>query len=178
MLTIRIATSLVLVALVVGCGGGADPAGGIRPIERAAAVDPQKPLPPAASRGVVELRTASRATRLDLATLRGMPQGEVTIREPFRRTTMTFVGVRFSDLLAGGRGTGRRLYLHAIDDYHVELPLKQLRRHDALLAWQVDGRTIPTAAGGPLRVVYPDGAELGRNRDNWIWSVDSMQVRR
>lgn len=176
MTRVRAALPVVLAILLGGCGG--DDAGGIRPHGGTASVDPRAPLPAAKGERVVALRRGGREVALDLATLRGLPQGRLTVREPFRRRTMSFVGVRLGDLLGADRGKGGELHLHALDDYHVEIPLEELGEDDALLAWQADGRRIATAEGGPVRVVYPAGSSLGRNRDNWIWSVEAMRVRR
>ena len=119
-----------------------------------------------------------RTTELDFRTLDGLARESMTVHEPFLKRKMTFTGVRLGALLqrAGIAASTRGIYMHALDDYHVELPFAELRR-DALLATRAGGRPIPIADGGPVRVIYPDGSELGAITDNWIWSVDSMAAR-
>jgi hypothetical protein len=122
---------------------------------------------------------ARGATALDLATLDRLPRVRVTVQEPFRKRDMTFEGVRLVDLLqiAGApTSEARRVYLHALDDYHVSIPLTALAGSDAVLATEADGRAVPVEEGGPVRLVFPDGTKLGTNTDNWIWSVDWMRT--
>ena len=66
--------------------------------------------------------------------------------------------------------------MHALDDYHVTLPLAQLAASGAVLATRSGGRAIAIDEGGPVRLVFPGGTRLGRNSDNWIWSVDWIRV--
>jgi hypothetical protein len=46
-----------------------------------------------------------------------------------------------------------------------------------LLATKADGATIPIGKGGPIRLVFPPTSAAGRNKDVWIWSIDSMTIR-
>jgi hypothetical protein len=118
-----------------------------------------------------------RTTALDLATLERLPRVRLTVAEPFRKRDMTFEGVPVGELLSiAGAPTGAtRLYLHALDDYHVTLPLRGLAGSGAILATRAEGRAIPIEEGGPVRLMFPARAELGTNTDNWIWSVDWLR---
>jgi hypothetical protein len=40
-----------------------------------------------------------------------------------------------------------------------------------------DGSAIPIDQGGPVRVVFLDGVEAGKNPDQWIWSIKEIDVR-
>lgn len=115
------------------------------------------PVPQPRGKPVLRLRGAANrndggATAMDLATLERLPQVRLTVHEPFRKRTMTFQGVR------------------------LRFSMAELAGSDAVLATRADGRRIPVAEGGPLRVVFPAGTELGRNTDNWIWSVDWIRT--
>lgn len=120
---------------------------------------------------------AAGATEVDFATLeRELSQEELTVYEPFVKKNVTFTGVPMSDLLSAARvdATSGSLYMHALDDYTVELPLSGVAS-DGLLATRVDGKRIPVAEGGPIRLIFGTDSELGSNPENWIWSVDSMR---
>ena len=45
-----------------------------------------------------------------------------------------------------------------------------------MLATRADGARMSLREGGPVRLVFPTGSELGRNSDNWIWSVDWIRI--
>jgi hypothetical protein len=117
-------------------------------------------------------------TELDFKTIDALARESLTVHEPFLKRKMTFTGVNLGALLqrAGVSASARRIYMQALDDYHVELPWPALKQ-DALLATRAGGRPIAIADGGPIRVVFPDASELGAITDNWIWSVDRMAAR-
>lgn len=123
---------------------------------------------------------AGATTRFDLATLERLPQVRVTLDEPFRNRRMTFTGPLVEDVLdvAGAPADATLSRWHALDDYRLRLGVPDLVRDRAVLATREGGRPIAVAEGGPIRVVFPDGVPLGRNDDNWIWSVDAVHVRR
>jgi len=128
--------------------------------------------------GVARGNAGAHLTRADFATLDKIAREHVVVYEPFLKRKVEFTGVRFGDLLrrAGGvSGTGR-LAFHALDDYTVTLPVGGVAS-DALLATRSNGATIPVAKGGPIRLIFLDGAKLGASTDNWIWSIDSIRAR-
>ena len=128
--------------------------------------------------GVARGNVKADRTELDFKTIDALARESLTVHEPFLKREITFTGVNLGALLqrAGVSGSAGGIYMHALDDYHVELPLAALKQ-DALLATRADGRPIAIADGGPIRVVFPDGSELGAITDNWIWSVDRMAAR-
>jgi hypothetical protein len=121
-----------------------------------------------------------QATEIDFRTLERMPLVKVRIDEPFVKREMSFSGVRMSDLLAivGVPRSAGRVYMHALDDYHVRLTQGQLASSGAILATRADGARIPVKEGGPIRVIFPNTSDVADNTDNWIWSVDRMKASR
>jgi hypothetical protein len=122
---------------------------------------------------------AGSSTKADFATLDRLARETVTVREPFLKRDLTFTVVRMSDLLsaAGVPASATTLYGHALDAYHVDLPLAEVRS-DGYLATRMSGKPIAIADGGPVRLVFTGSGRLARNRDNWIWSMDSMRAHR
>jgi hypothetical protein len=49
--------------------------------------------------------------------------------------------------------------------------------HLGAAGYQADGAPIPLGKGGPIRLVFPPDAPAGKNKDLWIWSIDSMTIR-
>jgi hypothetical protein len=116
---------------------------------------------------------------LDLATIGRLAQYELEVYEPFVERRVTFTGVRPRDLLAlvaPGAQPGK-VELLALDDYETILDGALLLSDDLLLATHADGRQIPVEEGGPIRLVFADGAPDAANTDLWIWSVRWMTLR-
>ena len=94
-----------------------------------------KPLP--APKGELVLRikgvktgnVSATVTALDFATLDKAATDELTIVEPFVKRKMTFSVIPMRELLqrAGVDPSARKLYMHALDDYHVDLPIAGLK---------------------------------------------------
>jgi hypothetical protein len=144
------------------------------------AAAPIEKLP--AARGKVVLRIAGgkagSAKTVDFATLDRIARERVKIRDPFLKRDVTFTAVRMSDLLsaAGVPASATSLHGHALDDYHVDLPIAALRSN-GLLATRMNGKPIAIADGGPIRLVFTGKSRVGDNTDNWIWSLDSIRAR-
>jgi hypothetical protein len=89
-----------------------------------------------------------------------------------------FEGVLLSDLLAvaGVPDSASKVSLTALDDYKVDFKVADVRSSQMLLATKADGKHMTVDRSGPIRIVFPDGSNLGRNPDLWIWSVSAMKV--
>jgi hypothetical protein len=130
-------------------------------------------------KGVKSGNVSATVTDLDFTTLDRAATNEITIVEPFVKRKMTFSVIPMGELLqrAGVDTSARELYMHALDDYHVDLPIAGLE--DAgFLATRLDGKKIPIAKGGPVRLLFKGDGKLARDTDNWIWSFDSARVKR
>jgi hypothetical protein len=120
---------------------------------------------------------SARTTKVDLATLDAVAHASVTVHEPFLKRDVTFTGVPMSKLLlrAGVNASARTLHMHALDDYHVDLPIAEIAT-DGMLATHADGQLIPIAKGGPIRLIFTARSAIADNADNWIWSLDSLKA--
>lgn len=128
--------------------------------------------------GVTKGNAGPHTTKLDFATLDDLGREHVTIYEPFLKRKLSFTGIRMSRLLrlVGLPSSASALYMHALDDYHVNLPVGGVAS-DGFLATRVDGQPIRIAKGGPIRLLFTDDDGLGANTDNWIWSMDRVRAR-
>ena len=158
---------LTVAAVLAACSGG----GGLQAAPLPAAFDDGVPRPS----GEVVLTVASPDGRhdFDLATLGLLEQHELTVLEPFVEREHTYRGPLWADVLraAGVPLDGRDVELVALDDFVTDIPTDAAALDGLLLASTEDGRPIPIAAGGPLRLVFPPGNETGANLNNWIWSL-------
>lgn len=60
----------------------------------------------------------------------------------------------------------------AKDQYVGYLPTGRLDRFQPYLVWQMNGRSISTLKGGPLKIVYPDRADA--HGSCYTWYVDTL----
>ena len=130
--------------------------------------------------GVESGNAGAHTTAMDFRTLEQMPRVKVRVYEPFLKHSMSFSGVRMSDLLAviGVSPSAGSIYMHALDDYHVAFTRAQLTASGAVLATRADGARIAIRDGGPIRIIHSRSGRVAENDDNWIWSVDRMKASR
>jgi hypothetical protein len=128
--------------------------------------------------GAIGTHNRGRDLVFDLASLERMRTVQLATNEPFLKRRVTFRGVLVRDLLAVARvpNTARKVHITALDDYKVDFTVADVDSSQMLLATRIDGRSMPVAKQGPIRIVFPDGAALGRNSDLWIWSVSQMRL--
>jgi DMSO/TMAO reductase YedYZ molybdopterin-dependent catalytic subunit len=80
-----------------------------------------------------------------------------------------WAGVRFRDLLAaaGPKASGTVLELVSAEVPYVDtLTLRQAELHDAMLAYEMDGKPLPREHGAPVRVVIPE--MYGYKNVKWV----------
>ncbi len=115
---------------------------------------------------------------LDLAMVEDIGTITTTLYEPFVSESIEFTGVPV-DALLGALGVPDDAPLRwvALDDYEVNPTRAELAAEGALLATRQDGELLEIAAGGPLRIVFPDDSgPLGRDTNQWIWSVVLLEA--
>jgi DMSO/TMAO reductase YedYZ molybdopterin-dependent catalytic subunit len=74
----------------------------------------------------------------------------------WRVPDVAWKGVRLADLLdaAGVRATAAAVRLHSFDGVYTEsLTLDQARRDDVLVAYEMEGKPVSRAHGGPVRLL-------------------------
>ncbi|MDX6481694.1 MAG: hypothetical protein QOG85_2204 [Gaiellaceae bacterium] len=82
-------------------------------------------------------------------------------------------GVRFKDLLAAA---GPRPGAHALEFVSAEYPyvdyltIEQAMLHDAMLAWEMDGKPLLQEHGAPVRVVIPE--MYGYKNVKWVAEIN------
>jgi DMSO/TMAO reductase YedYZ molybdopterin-dependent catalytic subunit len=176
-------SALVLAVAMAGCGGedtgSATPAG-----HGSSTAGPPAPVPTPSGAPVLTITGAvanhndGSAVAFDLLTLDAMATVTTDIYEPFVKKDVKFTGVPMIELLgrAGVTPAATTVQLHALDDYKVDLKISDMADPDILLATKADGARIPVGAGGPIRLVFPADSAVGKNKDIWIWSIDSITV--
>jgi len=88
--------------------------------------------------------------------------------------TASWTGVTLKSILdlAGVQAGVNDLVLVSADGYKVNIPLVEALEQESLLAYEVNGQTLPILHGFPLRMVFP-----GRSGDEWIKWLVEIQVK-
>ena len=83
--------------------------------------------------------------------------GDIHCVTTWSKFDMVWKGVSVDTLLdaARPRPEARYVLVHAHTGYTTNLPLDDLRGGRAWIAWEVDGEALPTAHGGPARLLVP-----------------------
>jgi hypothetical protein len=180
------AIAVAAIAVVLTACGSSTPTGSSAPLATTvkSALPRPTPVPPPKGKIVLRLKgllsnhNAGASLAFDQKTLDAMATVSATLHEPFVRHDIRFTGIPMSSLLAraGLSRSATKVRMHALDDYRVEFKVADLMAPGVLLATKADGAPIPIAKGGPIRLVFPPESAAGRNKDVWIWSIDSMTV--
>jgi DMSO/TMAO reductase YedYZ molybdopterin-dependent catalytic subunit len=114
-----------------------------------------------------------RPQTLSYDELRALPRAEQT--STFHCVTgwsvhnVRWAGVRFRDLLAGARphaSASVLQFVSAEQPYVDTLTLEQALLHDAMLAYEMDGKPLAREHGAPVRVVIPE--MYGYKNVKWV----------
>jgi DMSO/TMAO reductase YedYZ molybdopterin-dependent catalytic subunit len=88
-------------------------------------------------------------------------------------STAIWHGVTVRTLLEQHNGAlpnARYVAFYSVDGYTVSLPLDEVLKVDALLAWQMNGVTLPNRHGFPLRVLVP--GRYGEENPKWLTRIE------
>jgi hypothetical protein len=116
-------------------------------------------------------------TTLTLAQLEELGTTTITIDEPFVKQRLAFTGVPMAEVLAkAGIAAGARITTKALNDYEYADSAAAFTGSNALIATRRGDGPVPFDAGGPIRIVFPDGSPLSTKLDAWNWSLSSIRL--
>ena len=117
------------------------------------------------------------STAFTLAQLEELGTTTITIDEPFVKQRLAFTGVPMSAVLdkAGIAGSAR-ITTKALNDYEYADVASAFTGSNALIATRRGDGPVPFDAGGPIRIVFPDGSPLSTKLDAWNWSLSSIRL--
>jgi hypothetical protein len=97
------------------------------------------------------------STDFDMAALERLPQQRIVTDTPWYAGAREFSGPLLREVLrsAGVPPQAQRARLVALNDYRVDMPLEDARRHDVIVARLLDGKPMSVREKGPLFVMYP-----------------------
>ena len=105
---------------------------------------------------IVDGKTADgKPVSFTLTQIEAMGAAKIKTHTPWHDGAVTFEGVPVSDLMAKVGAKGDTIDVLALDKYDVEIPLADLRKYNAVMAYKLNGKIMSVADKGPLFVVYP-----------------------
>ncbi len=135
------------------------------------------PVDPPSDDEVVLTVTGAESVDYTIPELRALAETEVEIYEPFVKENQTFVGVNLGTLFeASGIEATDEVLTIALNDYRYQDKASAFTASNGVLAVERNGEIIPMDAGGPIRIIFPDGNEYPDYLDAWNWSLRSIEV--
>ncbi|SHI71408.1 hypothetical protein SAMN02745194_00911 [Roseomonas rosea] len=117
----------------------------------------------------------------DRVMLEALPRHRLDTATNWTTGVRRFEGPLVRDVLAAAGAEGERVTAVALNDYTIEIPLKDFQDYDVILAMRMDGQVLTVRNKGPVWVVYPrDRHPELRNSlydSRWIWQLRTLQVR-
>ena len=131
--------------------------------------------------GKIDLKNKGDLAIFDMAMIEKLPQHTFTTRTPWYDKPVKFTGPLLSDVLAAVKASGTTVSAVAINDYKVNIPMEDVRKHGILMARLIDDKPIPVRSKGPLFVVYPfDSASELRTSvyyERSIWQLKALELQ-
>ncbi len=106
-----------------------------------------------------------------------MPATTFTTSTPWTDEKHAFTGVSFAELLKSNGINGGDIRVFALNDYSVTVPAESLTAAGAILAYQLDGKTMSIRDKGPYWVMFPFDSDPDLQTDQY-WSYAVWQVKR
>jgi hypothetical protein len=105
--------------------------------------------------GAITATNTANGLVLDLAQLEALPQHSFTTSTTWTEGKTTFQGVLLKDLIAAIGAKGKTIDMTALNDYVIEMPFVDVKDDGPLLAYLMDGKTMPLREKGPVWMVFP-----------------------
>jgi hypothetical protein len=113
----------------------------------------------------------------DLPMLEALHQHSFTTTTPWYPSARRFTGPLLRDVLAAVGAQGESLRLMALNDYRIDVPVRDTQRFDVIVAHKLDGKPMAVRDKGPLFVIYPFDAHA-ELRSPVYFGRSAWQLRR
>ena len=117
---------------------------------------------------------------LTLKQIEAMGSASIVTTTPWHDGLTTFEGVAMASFLDAVGAQGTTAYIHALNDFSIDVPLSDLTRFDAIMAFKTDGNYMGIADKGPLFIVFPyDDVKEVRNELFYarsVWQIHSIEI--
>ncbi|GAB2177706.1 putative pterin-binding protein [Dongia sp. agr-C8] len=117
----------------------------------------------------------------DLELLKTLPARVLVTETPWTKGRHSFTGVPLEVLMAAVGATGKTVTAYALNDYSVDLPVDDGKKHGALVVYLFDGKPMLPSDRGPLWILYPFSARKETQSETYYqraaWNLYAMTVR-
>lgn len=131
--------------------------------------------------GNISRTSDGTVAKFDLAGLEKLGNTVVRTTTKWTEGQVVFEGVLLRDLLKTVGATGTEIVAVALNDYKVKIPISDFEKHNVILAYRRDGRTMPIRDKGPLWIMYPfdDNPEIRTDLyfARCAWQLKAIEVR-
>lgn len=131
--------------------------------------------------GKIDVKNKGDLAVFDMPMIEALPQHSFTTRTPWYDKPVKFTGPLLSDVLAAVKANGTTVSAVAINDYKINIPIKDATDHGIIVARLIDDKPISVRSKGPLFVVYPfDRAALLRSSvyyERSIWQLKALDLQ-
>lgn len=122
-----------------------------------------------------------RSAEFDLEMLSALPQHAFDTETPWTEGRHLYRGVLVRDLLKRVGARGASVRATALNDYHHDIEMDELRQEPFLLATHRDGVPLTVRQKGPVWIMLPlsDKPEYSRKRyiDMLVWHLSTLNVK-
>ncbi len=131
--------------------------------------------------GNIENTNEAEKAVFDLASLENLGMVRLQTTSPWYRGQMTtFEGISLQKLMDYIGAKGSVVKVTALDDYTTEIPLRDFKKYNVILALKVNGEYMRIRDKGPLFVVYPYDSLPELNNHVYYsrsaWQVSKMNI--
>jgi hypothetical protein len=131
-------------------------------------------------RGNITNMNADGAAVFDMAMLEQLAGRKSTVETPWTKGKVTFEGPLGKALLDAVGASGKVMRIRALNDYTVDVPLKDFVDHAVILATRRDGTLMSVREHGPIFVIYPFDKEPDLYNEKYfsrsVWQVAAITV--
>lgn len=119
---------------------------------------------------------------LDMARLQSLGPHSIHTSTVVTDGVLRFDGVLMRDVLehVGVSDRTGTITARALNGYEIDIPVKDFRDFDVLLAWSMDGEYLKEDDKGPFWIVYPRDQHVDlqdiRYDYRWVWQLVSLRV--
>jgi hypothetical protein len=116
----------------------------------------------------------------DLAMLESLAGRKAVVETPWTKGKVSFDGPLGKALLEAVGNSGTTMRVRALNDYTVEIPVKDFVDHNVILATKRDGAAMSVREHGPIFVMYPFDQEPSLYNEKYfsrcVWQVATITL--
>ncbi|TGD60901.1 oxidoreductase [Tabrizicola sp. WMC-M-20] len=139
-------------------------------------------IPVGANDTILQVTGNVTGTRINLTLgqIEAMGTASIVTATPWHDGPTTFEGVPMARFLEAVGAQGTTAYVQALNDFSIDIPLSDLIRFNAIMAYKTNGNYMDIVDKGPLFIVFPyDEVEEVRNALFYarsVWQIRSIEI--